>query len=47
MKHKWYLSEESDKEYSFNDAAVDWQLSGLAAEFRFYFKIKNLSLIHI
>jgi hypothetical protein len=40
MKHKWYLSEETGKELTFNEACADWQESGLAAEFRKYFRVK-------
>lgn len=38
-KHKWYLSEESNHEISFNEAIKDWIDSGLAVEFRSKFKV--------
>ena len=38
-KHKWYLSEEFNKEVSFNEACQDWINSDLAIEFRKYFVI--------
>jgi hypothetical protein len=39
LKHKWYLSEELNKEISFNEACVDWIKSDLAKEFRKFFTI--------